>query len=414
MSSILVEHAQYVDNAGKPLSGGKVYIGTNGADPVTTAAVTTIYSDRELTTPITNPQDLGSDGRTLNKIWVSGKYSIQVNDLSAVQFFQDLDTGSSSASVAVIFVANIVGGDTITGTTDASLTNYSSNQQFVFETVSANTGAVTLNVDGIGSRAIVKNNDKAVLPAELAASQVVLVAYNVTNDNFEWVNQNNKVTDFYKGTAVASAATTDIWATDGNTLHITGTTGITSFGTAPNEGARRTLVFDGIVTLTNSANLALPAGVDYTTAAGDVVEVYADTTTQLDVQVLRKNGEPVSQGFVSTIIDTDFNVGGTAPKFAVRAWVNFDGTGAIQASGNVASVTRHSIGDYTITFTTAMEDADYAIMGFCNNSVNTVPNGLVTSADTFVPVAGSCRLQTVVALSGALLDPDVVTVSFIR
>lgn len=54
---------------------------------------------------------------------------------------------------------------------------------------------------------------------------------------------------------------------------------------------------------------------------------------------------------------------GNAPMFACRAWVTFNGaTGAILASGNVASVTRHGTGDYTITFTTAMPDANYAVV----------------------------------------------------
>jgi hypothetical protein len=64
---------------------------------------------------------------------------------------------------------------------------------------------------------------------------------------------------------------------------------------------------------------------------------------------------------------------GSAPAYACRAWVNFDGTrdttGAvstantnrfIRASGNVTSVLRNGLGDYTITFTTAMSDANYS------------------------------------------------------
>jgi hypothetical protein len=52
---------------------------------------------------------------------------------------------------------------------------------------------------------------------------------------------------------------------------------------------------------------------------------------------------------------------GAAPIFAARAWVNFNGTnGSIRASGNVSSVVRNSVGIYTINFTTAMPDANYA------------------------------------------------------
>jgi hypothetical protein len=52
---------------------------------------------------------------------------------------------------------------------------------------------------------------------------------------------------------------------------------------------------------------------------------------------------------------------GTAPVYAARAWVNFNGTGtvAIRESGNVSSITDRGTGAYTVNFTTAMSDASY-------------------------------------------------------
>lgn len=53
---------------------------------------------------------------------------------------------------------------------------------------------------------------------------------------------------------------------------------------------------------------------------------------------------------------------GSAPLYAARAWVNFNGTGtvAIRASGNVSSITDNGTTDYTVNFTTGMPDANYA------------------------------------------------------
>ena len=73
---------------------------------------------------------------------------------------------------------------------------------------------------------------------------------------------------------------------------------------------------------------------------------------------------------------------GSAPVYGCRAWVNFDGTrneadtgastnGAnvkIRASGNVASVLKNGTGDYTITFTTAMPDANYCCISTGSDS----------------------------------------------
>lgn len=54
---------------------------------------------------------------------------------------------------------------------------------------------------------------------------------------------------------------------------------------------------------------------------------------------------------------------GSAPIYAARAWVNFNGTGtvAIRGSGNVSSITDGGVGIYTVNFTTAMPDANYVV-----------------------------------------------------
>jgi hypothetical protein len=66
--------------------------------------------------------------------------------------------------------------------------------------------------------------------------------------------------------------------------------------------------------------------------------------------------------------DFQFNsgYGSVATAYGCRAWARFDGTtspGTILASGNVSSVTKNSTGDFTINFTTAMPDANFAAMG---------------------------------------------------
>lgn len=68
-------------------------------------------------------------------------------------------------------------------------------------------------------------------------------------------------------TDVASAGTVDLQTAGAQYQRITGTTGITAI-TLTNGHARQ-VVFGGALTLTNSASLILPGGVDITTAAGD-------------------------------------------------------------------------------------------------------------------------------------------------
>ena len=86
---------------------------------------------------------------------------------------------------------------------------------------------------------------------------------------------------------------------------------------------------------------------------------------------------------------------GSAPVYGCRAWVNFDGTrneadtgastnGAnvkIRASGNVSSVLKNSTGNYTITFSTAMPDANYAaFQGGITGSLNITSQDKTTTS----------------------------------
>ena len=52
---------------------------------------------------------------------------------------------------------------------------------------------------------------------------------------------------------------------------------------------------------------------------------------------------------------------------SAKAWVNFNGTGtvAIRASYNVSSITDHAAGQYTVNFTTALSDENYAAVLSC-------------------------------------------------
>lgn len=106
----------------------------------------------------------------------------------------------------------------------------------------------------------------------------------------------NAVMEPSKGAAVASSGTTNIFGTDGDFLHITGTTTITSFGTALKAGAMRVVVFDGALTLTHHAtNLILPGAANITTAAGDTLIVRAETTTTFRIiSYMKASGYPVT------------------------------------------------------------------------------------------------------------------------
>ena len=74
----------------------------------------------------------------------------------------------------------------------------------------------------------------------------------------------------------------------------------------------------------------------------------------------------------------------------LKAWVNFNGTGtvAIRASGNVSSITDNGVGSYTVNFTTALADANYAAF------VNVFPETSGVSAQGAGSIRGTSSKTT--------------------
>jgi hypothetical protein len=90
------------------------------------------------------------------------------------------------------------------------------------------------------------------------------------------------------------------------------------------------------------------------------------------------------------------NATGSAPVFACRAWVRFNGTGTLATveSGNVSSVTDNNTGDYTVNFATALPDVNYAVISTCGGYQDAnAPTNLQVFNDTAkAPTASAVRL----------------------
>ena len=121
----------------------------------------------------------------------------------------------------------------------------------------------------------------------------------------------------------------------------------------------------------------------------------AGSTTQdiLTVDASGLVGFPVSKAIETPVKDA-LNATGSAPVYACRAWVNFNGTGtvAIRASGNISSITDNGTGDYTLNSTTAMPDANYNVTASANRSTTIDPylSGMIPHPTG--QSASSCRV----------------------
>ena len=147
----------------------------------------------------------------------------------------------------------------------------------------------------------------------------------------------------------------------------------------------------------------------------------AITNGTSNVTIASSNGAITAStnGTSALNIDTSQNLqfnsgyGSVATAYGVRAWVNFDGTGtpAIRASGNVSSITDNGAADYTVNFTTAMPDANYAFSGMARDTGG--GGAMVYLKSGTLPQAGSVRIQTL-NTSNSGIDSVYVAISVFR
>lgn len=108
----------------------------------------------------------------------------------------------------------------------------------------------------------------------------------------------------------------------------------------------------------------------------------------------------------------------TAGGNAVKAWVNFNGTGtvAIRASYNVSSITDNGVGDYTVNFATALADANYSISGMTTGAtgaglVMQIASAAIGSAPTLQTTS---QIRIITGNTTGLGDVNVASASIFR
>lgn len=164
-------------------------------------------------------------------------------------------TGSANAQVIA----------TVAPTTFALTANY----HVTFVPGFTNTGATTLNVVSTGATNVFKTSFSG--PIALTGGEIVSGALTtVSYDGTRYMLLNTPTAPGI-ATNLASAATTDLGTVASHNVQVTGTTGITAFGsTAQTDFPFYNVRFSGALTIThNATSLILPGAVNLTTAASD-------------------------------------------------------------------------------------------------------------------------------------------------
>jgi hypothetical protein len=274
----------------------------------------------------------------------------------------------------------------VTLTPSPAITAYSAGQVFRFQALSTNTGATTAAISGLAAIAV-QVNGAACAGGEIVAGQWYEAWLSTTSAmQIRACAAPNQVgaINFKRAIVAATATATPLWATaNGNIQDWTGTPTITDFPAAPQAGAQREVYPAAGTIITNAGNISVQGAANYTVASGDCLTVTAITATTFYVSIKKKDGRAVVQYSLPTQTSNSgkalvtngtaeswgypaqlSTASGSAPSYAARAWVNFDGTGtvSIRNSGNVSSITDAGTGLYIVNFSTAMPSDTYAVV----------------------------------------------------
>jgi hypothetical protein len=217
-----------INTAGQPVVTGTI---------ISSTAFNALTSD--LATGLTTA--LTKDGQTTPTANIPmGTYKITglgagTNATDAAQYGQ-LQAGATT-------IATVTGTDTLTATLTPAIAAYATGNLFSFVAANTNTGAVTINLNGLGAKSITKSGTTALVANDIVSGRLYLIEYDGTR--FQLLNPSTFsasgiVPPASGGTGIANnaASTLTISGNFASTLTVTGTTSITlpTSGTVATKG----------------------------------------------------------------------------------------------------------------------------------------------------------------------------------
>lgn len=279
-SLYIAKWQQFHDDSGDPLNGGLLYFYLT----TTTTARNTYPTEADAiagTNANANPITLDADGRSPVEVWLSGRYRLIVKDSALVTIsdddpIEDFVTASDAQDSSPTYGGNNSGtADALVFTFSPALTAYTNGQVLRGRITADNTGAVTINANGVGIKSLVKRDGRAIRAGDLQGPDIIEFYYDSTTDVFRL------------GTPVGPNIRTDLAPTAGvvtltgyTNARITGTDTVTGF-TIP-DGEACDCVAAAALPITAGASLIFPgvsSGTTITLAAGDTFRVRGEASS---------------------------------------------------------------------------------------------------------------------------------------
>lgn len=169
--------AQFFDNNGDPLVGGLLYVYTAG-----TVTPATTWTSNSGAVANTNPIVLDAAGRTPNQIWLNSgvtyKFILKTSTGVTIGTYDNIP----AIDDPTVFnnLITVTGTNTLIGTSVPPYTTYVAGMTISFVAVNTNTGAVTIDVDGLGAKNIFVGSASPLSGGEIVAGRIIQLEYDGT------------------------------------------------------------------------------------------------------------------------------------------------------------------------------------------------------------------------------------------
>ena len=211
LSSFAGAGAQFFDDNGNPLTGGKVFTYAAG----TTTPLAT-YTTTTGAVANANPIILDAAGRTPNEIWlVVGtlyKFIVKTSADVLVGTYDGLPAINDPYSINAL-LGSITGTNAIAAVATPAITAYAAGATYSFIAANSNTAATTISIDGLAAKSITKNGSVALTAGDIQAGKLMWIEYDGTT--FQLINNIVYGGSITNGTIVSLA--TPLGAANGGT-----------------------------------------------------------------------------------------------------------------------------------------------------------------------------------------------------
>jgi len=323
-----------------------------------------------------------------------GQTTVTANIPMSTYKFTGLGVGSAATDSANLsqvqstvtkLLTSVSGTDTITAVGAPVVAAYAAGQMFYFVATGDNTGAVTLNIDSLGAKAVTRDGSVALAAGDIKSGEVVVVVYDGTR--FQVVSQLNSAGDArFANVSIASS------------LYVGGvSTFVGNAGFSANVSITSALSVGGVAAITGATtiggNLTLSGG----TANG----------------VLYLNGSKVATSGTALVFDgTNLGIGTTSPLGKLQVKTQTNGNAAFvnstSVSGGVKINCFNDAGSSSSPFELDGSTLQFNIAAVERMRLDSSGNlGIGTASPaTKLNVVGTVTVDGVVDVNGGQIDLD--------